>query len=224
MDDFRTPPTSTADTEWLINSVAHALRNTLFAALLKAEMLARSTGSREAQGLYDTLRNLERLVDEMLLFGRPTQLEPGPVEVDRLLHRLAECYGRGERVEPARVEVRIAEPGITAIWDADAVRTSLERILDNAVQHTPPPHAVELVAARTGEQVTITVTDRGPGIDPSIRDRVFEPFFPQHEGRPGLGLAVARKLVRACGGEVTLDSAPGRGTTVTVTLPLRTPS
>ena len=119
----------------------------------------------------------------------------------------------------------MAEPGLRVEWDPDAVRASLDRILDNAVQHTPPPHHVRLGAASSGpEEVTITVTDRGRGIEPAILEHVFKPFFPQHEGRAGLGLPVARKLVRASGGDIHLDSVPGEGTTVRVVLPLHTPS
>ncbi len=225
MVDPAPPSTTTSDAEWLINSVAHALRNTLFAALLKAEMLLRSTDTPEARALYQSLKRMEGFIEEMLLFGRPAHLEPRTVELGPFLDHLAARYTKGERLEPAEVEVHMEEPGLVVEWDPEAVRVSLERILDNAVQHTPPPHRIRLSAAPSGgDGVAITVADRGPGIDPALVEHVFEPFFPQHEGRAGLGLSTARKLVRASGGEVHLESTPGRGTTVTVTLPRRTPS
>ncbi len=225
MVEPESPGTTISDAEWLANSVAHALRNPLFAALLKAEMLLRSTDSPEARALYGSLKRMEDFIEEMLLFGRPVDLEPRTVELGPFLHRLAEVYTKGERLEPAEVEVHVEESGLVVEWDPEAVRVSLERILDNAIQQTPPPHRVRLLGTASGEdRVDITVADRGPGIDPALVEHVFDPFFPQHEGRAGLGLSTARKLIRASGGEVHLESTPGRGTTVTVVLPRRMPS
>ena len=68
--------------------------------------------------------------------------------------------------------------------------------------------------------VEFTVTDRGAGIPPEILEKALLPFFPQHSGRPGLGLAIADKFARFFGGRIEIESVPGSGTTVRCILPM----
>jgi signal transduction histidine kinase len=84
-----------------------------------------------------------------------------------------------------------------------------------------PPVRVRCRKAATGRW-TIDVADRGTGIAPEDRARLFEPFFTTHRGGSGLGLAIARNIVEGLGGAVTIDSQPGGGTTVHIELPERT--
>jgi signal transduction histidine kinase len=85
----------------------------------------------------------------------------------------------------------------------------------------PPPVRVRCRTAAAGRWA-IDVADRGTGIAPQDRARLFEPFFTTHRGGSGLGLAIARNIVDGLGGAVTIDSQPGEGTTVHIELPERT--
>jgi signal transduction histidine kinase len=218
------------DTEWLVNQIAHSLRNPIFAALVQVDALSLRAGQqpetrRTIETLLRQLRRLEETINEMLLFGRAPQLSRTSVEVDELAATVAEAYRRGARGEPARVMVRPGGPGLRADWDPSAVRVILERLLDNAVQHTQPPHLVELLVEASGEDhVTLVVRDEGEGIPDDLRDRILLPFFPQHRGRPGLGLAVAKKFTELLGGTLKIDSRPTAGTEVRVCLPRRAPA
>jgi len=216
----------TPDTEWLVNQIAHALRNPIFAAMVQADAIAMRAASdptltRPAATLAGQLERLEEVLEEMLLFGRPARLAPRRVRVAHLAEELASSYAEGARTGPAEVTVRGADPSLEVVWDEDAVRTVLERLLDNAVQHTEPPHRVELRLRHTDSTVVLEVHDEGHGMTPEILERATVPFFPQHRGRAGLGLAVARKLATAHGGGLEIASTPEVGTTVTVTLPRR---
>ncbi len=222
-------PSIPVDTEWLVNQVAHALRNPIFAAQVQIEALMLRLGQqpdaqRPVATLQRQLRRLEETVNEMLLYGRPTRVSRAPVELVQLVAAVAAAYCRGERQEPAEVSVQPAVLSLPARTDAGAVRTILERLLDNAVQHTEPPHRVEVVVAPPVDgRATLVVRDHGEGIPDDLRDRVTLPFFPQHRGRPGLGLAVASKLAAALGGSLAVDSRPGEGTEVRLVLPLDVP-
>jgi signal transduction histidine kinase len=223
-------PAPELDSEWLVNQIAHALRNPIFAALVQVDALSLRTGQQpEARRAIETLqrqlRRLEETINDMLLFGRRVQLKRTAVDVDELVTTVADVYRRGERQEPAAVTVRPAGSGLSASWDPAAVRSILERLLDNAVQHSKPPHRVELRVEPDAEgRVTLAVRDEGEGIPHELRDRVMLPFFPQHRGRPGLGLAIAMKLTEQLGGTLTLESQPGVGTEVRVCLPRETPA
>jgi signal transduction histidine kinase len=212
------------DPEWLVNQIAHALRNPIFAATVQAEALLLKAGGDEALARSATmvLSQLKRLADdieEMLLLGRPPRLSPRPVDVVQVAAEVAESCRGGVAGEAAAVEL-IGAAAAPALSDPAAIRIILERLLRNAVEHTPPPHAVriEVVAGGDGGAV-VAVADHGDGIAPELLERAFMPFFPQHRGRPGLGLAVAAKFAHALGGHLEIASEPGSGTTARLVLP-----
>lgn len=112
------------------------------------------------------------------------------------------------------------------LWaDAFRLRTLLDNLVGNALKYTPPRGRVEIAARRSGAHVVVTVRDTGIGISPSDLDRVFDPYFRSAtavESRipgSGLGLGIVRTIVDAHGGTIGIESEPGVGTTVTVSLP-----
>jgi signal transduction histidine kinase len=104
------------------------------------------------------------------------------------------------------------------------LRQILFNLLSNAVGFSPAGEAVTLLAERHPDAVIFSVNDHGPGIPPETKDKVFDWFETdsmgsQHRG-PGLGLSLVRSFVELHGGTVTIDSAPGQGTTVTCVFPV----
>ena len=98
-------------------------------------------------------------------------------------------------------------------------------LMENAVKYSEPGGKVEVAVSKVAGTMTITVADNGIGIPPEAQERVFERFYRVDRGRArknggtGLGLAIVKHICQLYGGSVTLDSAPGRGSTFTVTLP-----
>jgi signal transduction histidine kinase len=117
-----------------------------------------------------------------------------------------------------------AVPGIGSfIADGRRLRQILFDLLSNAVGFSPPGETVTLSAERRPDAVAFVVTDRGPGIPPEAMDKVFDWFETdsmgsQHRGS-GLGLSLVRSFVELHGGTVAIDSALGKGTTVTCVFP-----
>src|SRR5690606_831355 len=114
--------------------------------------------------------------------------------------------------------------GLTVLGDALAVEQVLGALIHNGVQHNRPGGAVSVEADRSGETVRITVSDTGPGVPAARLAALFEPFA--RRDRPtsagdgaGVGLARARRLARAMGGDLTLDEAAGPGAVFTLRLP-----
>jgi signal transduction histidine kinase len=108
------------------------------------------------------------------------------------------------------------------ILDLDPVRIRevLANLVANALRHTPEGGTVTIRGQATAEEVILTVTDTGPGIEPALRPYVFERFVKGDGSRgSGLGLAIARGLVEAHGGTISVDSPAGGGTTFRVALP-----
>lgn len=223
MADRRVDPE--ADREWLVNQIAHALRNPIFAATVQTEALHLRAGDeaaviKTAEALHGQLQRLSQSIDEMLLFGRPVRAANETVAVAELAATLVNRYRNGDREEPAELAADPIDPALSGRWDRNAVIVILERILDNAVQHTEAPHEIRLAAAATPDgMVELRITDGGTGMPPDILDRALLPFYPQHSGRPGLGLAIADKFARFYGGRIEIESVPGTGTEVRCILP-----
>jgi signal transduction histidine kinase len=116
------------------------------------------------------------------------------------------------------------DPTLMVSADPVKLRQILVNVLGNAVKFTPPHGRIELTALRSGDRVSICVSDTGIGIDSDDIHRVFEPFFQVQTGPTreypgvGLGLAISRDFARAMGGEIELRSAPGEGCAVTIDL------
>lgn len=213
------------DRERLVNDVAHALRNAIFAATMQCDALVMRLGdqpdlARAVTFISQQVQRLDDTLDEMLLYGRPVRLAVRRIDATALLRGVIDDYRAGTRREPAEIAADLPSAPIDVMWDEDAARTAVERLLDNAVVFTPPPHRVRCALERDGDAVVITVEDRGRGIAADILPRAFEPFFPQHGGRPGLGLAVAAKMVRALGGAITLDPAEPTGVVARCRIPV----
>ena len=183
MADIETPTTEAAesttpdiDSEWLVNQIAHALRNPIFAVVMQAESAAMVAGDperlqRTLRSLEQQVQRLQRTIDEMLLYGRPARIARERVVVAELLREVVSQWqhasdGGGRRAPELRLDPDLGE----ARWDRRAVQQILERLLDNADQHTPPPRSFSLEAFPAGETaVVLKVRDQGEGIDDFLR-------------------------------------------------------
>jgi two-component system sensor histidine kinase KdpD len=108
--------------------------------------------------------------------------------------------------------------------DAAQVQRALVNLLENALRVSPPQEPVHVRVTATRKEVLIRVTDRGPGVPPEERERIFEPFhrIPGHPDEPGagLGLAIARGFADANEGRLWLESREGQGASFVLALPL----
>ena len=115
--------------------------------------------------------------------------------------------------------------GVAAHGDQHKVEQIVLNLLSNAVKFTPAGGRVTASCGTSGGRATITVIDTGPGIPAEQRQAVFEPFvqlgrsFTNPQEGTGLGLAISRDLARAMGGDLTVESTPGEGSTFTLSLP-----
>jgi two-component system, sporulation sensor kinase D len=215
--------------EWLVNQIAHTLRNPIFAALVQSEALLVRAGddekvTRAVQLVRRQLKRLESEINEMLLYGRPTRLQPRQFELTSVIEQIAERFRRGEYEHSAVVELVQQDDHLVVSLDPDAVKIILERLITNAIEHTEAPHALRLELATRGDgMIHITVSDQGEGIPDNVQKDMFLPFYPQHSGRAGLGLSVASKFAHAQGGHIEIESTEGEGTVARVVIPIEAP-
>jgi two-component system phosphate regulon sensor histidine kinase PhoR len=125
------------------------------------------------------------------------------------------------------VEVEIAEDLPELRMDADAILQVMLNLLSNAIKYSDKVKEIHIRAYRAGAAVKIEVVDRGIGIDATEIEKIFDDFYrvdqrlsSRQQGGMGLGLTLARHIIRAHGGDIRVDSEPGKGSTFSFTLPI----
>jgi two-component system sensor histidine kinase KdpD len=203
----------------VLRAVSHDLRSPLTAIRAASDGLenrALTLDSSDREALWETIRievhRLERLVENLLDLSR---LDAGPAvrrtevwTVDILLARALGQLG----VEADRVTVSLEEPAPIRV-DATQIERVLVNLLENALKFSSPTDPVSVSASRGAGRVLVRVRDRGPGIVPADRERIFEPFERgSGDGRgSGLGLAIARGFAEANGGVIRVESSSEQG-------------
>jgi signal transduction histidine kinase len=215
-------------------AAAHELRTPIAGLQLHAEMLAEDLGDPLQRAHYAAIVSSEaarlgRVVANMLDLSRLERgaqvAHPAPGELGEAVTRLVERAR--PRLEDAGVVLELTlEPGLpTASFDADALHQILDNLLDNAEKHTRSvaERSVRVSVKQSGDRIAVEVRDNGPGVPRSLRRDLFRPFT-RHAEAPrmpglGLGLALARGLARAQGGELTVVTEDGPGAAFVLHLP-----
>jgi signal transduction histidine kinase len=206
-----------------LEDVSHELRTPLTVARGHLELLADEPEAgleerEKALGVaIDEIDRMARLVDGLLQLARASEVERlniGAIAVEPLLESIAFPLARVGARE-WRVDV---PPDLRVMADQDVLRQIVLNLARNADEHSPDDSPVDLSARLNKGMVDITVADRGTGIDPEIRGRVFERFA--HDGSGiGLGLAISKALAEAQNGSISLDDRAGGGAIATISLP-----
>ncbi|HZP63332.1 MAG TPA: HAMP domain-containing sensor histidine kinase [Terriglobales bacterium] len=219
-----------------VSNVSHELRTPLSLIRLYAETLemGRLKSSEKAQEYYSIIRKeserLSGLINNILDFSR---IEAGRKEYDfretdlrELVHNTLESYRYQIEQNGFAFEENIAEDVPPMRVDREAVARSLLNLVNNALKYSQDRKFIGVNLFRDNGSVRLEVTDHGIGIPESEQAKIFEKFY--RVGDPlvhntkgsGLGLSLVRHIVLAHGGEVRVESAPGRGSTFTITLPV----
>lgn len=211
----------------LTAGLAHEFRNGLatihgYSRLFDLERLPPEYRSY-VQGIRSEGDALGEIVTNFLNFARPADLTLAPVDMQVIAERAADDIRKETRARHGQVSVK-GEFG-TVLGDEVLLRQAISNLCRNALEacaeaEIAPRIVIEGALDASPRQLRLTVTDNGPGVDPSLGDQIFRPFFTTRARGTGLGLALVQKIVVTHNGRVTVAANPVGGATFQVSLPL----
>jgi signal transduction histidine kinase len=218
----------------LVATVAHEFRTPLtslrMAIHLCTEEAAGPITDKQAELLHAAREDCDRLqsmVDDLLDLSRiesgRVELFPLPAAVSHLIHAAIEEHKTKAAEAGLTLSLDAPLPELRVLADHERIGHVFSNLIVNALRHTGKGGTIILGARPLNGSVRFTVADTGAGIPPEYQERIFDKFFRVPDTEPkgtGLGLYIAREIVRSHGGEIGVESAPGRGSTFWFTLPV----
>lgn len=220
-----------ADMGQMAASLAHQIRTPLASAMLYVSQLKspQADASRREHVVgkaMTSLRGLERLINDMLLFVNSGKGKLETMQPVSLLQELADEADARLLAQGIGLSCDISHAGVTVKANRTLLKSALQNLFNNAEQalEGQADAHIELSAQMSsmpdGETaILLCLRDNGPGIEPSRHEAIFAPFVSGRSSGTGLGLAVVRAVAQSFGGEVLLDSQPGRGSCFCLRLP-----
>jgi PAS domain S-box-containing protein len=213
--------------EDVLGIVSHDLRSPLNSIGLNARLLARKTGAREAVAIERTVPRAQALIDDLLtaaaIDAGSLPLRKHAESVREVVEEAVDMELPSAREHSVLLEARVADEIPPVTMDRHRVLEVLGNLLDNALKFTPAGGRVSVEARPHDGTVAVSVSDTGPGIAAEDQPHLFDRFWQgaaRRKADAGLGLSIAKGIVEAHGGSLSVQSSPDRGTTFTFVLPL----
>ena len=218
----------------MLADISHELRSPITIMQGNLEGMIDGVYSADVErlkSLYDETQILSRLVDDLrtlaLAESGSLQLKQEPVDIGLLIREVVSAFESQAKEKNIRVELQLGNVDTIEI-DPLRIREVLSNVVANAVRYTPRGGEIKVGVTESAvpekRSVTVFVQDSGEGIQSEDLSRIFDRFYKSSDsGGMGLGLSIAKYLVEAHGGKIWAESETGKGTRVSLSLPLSTP-
>jgi signal transduction histidine kinase len=208
-------------------TVAHEIRNPLggirgYASLLYRDLEGEQNLQEMAQLIIEGTKSLEKIVSGVLHYSKPIQIQPQTLDVGAFLKQV----GKFIKVDPAfpplvKLQMHIPDAPLLAPIDPEALKGALLNLLFNAFHAMPQGGVLTLSLLKMETSCQISIADTGIGMEEEQLKSLFSPFFTTKQKGNGLGLVETQKIIQAHFGAIDVRSKPGKGTSFTLTLPLK---
>jgi len=205
--------------------IAHEIKNPLAGIrgavqVIGSRLTPESRDAAVTREIVTRIDALNGLIQDLLLFARPPQPRPRPVDVSSLVATTIDILRSDPVVAGVEIGVDGTSPPVLA--DPELLKIVFQNLLINSAQAMRGKGRIGITLKSSNGRCEVRVADAGPGIPVDIRDRLFTPFFTTKARGTGLGLSTAKRLIEAQGGAIRVEFPGDGGTTVAVTLPLAT--
>jgi signal transduction histidine kinase len=222
-----------------VANVSHELKTPLTSiqgfsqAILDGTADTPESRTQAARIIHNEAGRMHRMVLDLLDLARldsgTADLKMSSVDVQALLQNIVDKFSPQAQKAAIRLTLEVPAGLPVLIGDGDRLAQVFTNLVDNALKFTPPGGKVNLSAVRAGDELELSISDTGPGIPQEALPRLFDRFYQVDASRAGgeghgagLGLAIAREIVAAHGGRISVRSDLGHGTTFVIHLPLAT--
>lgn len=210
----------------LASGLAHEIRNPVGIIRATAQLMVMESGSAAyemATVIQQESDRIERLIQDLLNYAGGGRLQCGPTDVAALLEQVAGRLRPLVEAHHLDLKVDVSDHIPPACLDREQVEQALVNLCMNAIQAMGDTGHLWLRAGWSSSpepMLTLKVADTGPGIAPTVRSHIFDPFFSTKESGTGLGLSVVQRIVADHNGRVWVESELGEGSTFVIQLPL----
>ncbi|HHD64288.1 MAG TPA: PAS domain S-box protein [Desulfobulbaceae bacterium] len=212
-------------------SIAHDFRNPLAAISGSAQLLAVEEAGKNGRGktlsniIFRESKRMAKTITEFLQFARPAPMQEEWFALKRVVDETitaSDNLQAGYMDGTIRTEI---QENLDVFGDRQQLQTVLSHLLENSLtfsQREDGPITISAHEEKKNNQNTLCleVSDRGPGINPEIKQKIFQPFFSTRENGTGLGLAIVQQIIELHKGNIDVDTRPGKGCTFRIFLPL----
>jgi PAS domain S-box-containing protein len=215
-----------ADLGRITSGIAHEVKNPLNAMVIHLEILRSKiesgTGDPTSQLeiLDSEIKRLDRVVQTFLNFTRPLDLRLEPLDLNVLVGQVIELAATEAAERNVMIKRELAPDPLVAKVDADMLKQALLNIIINGCQAMPEGGPLRVATSQGDGMARITIADRGVGIAPDARDRIFSLYYTTKKDGTGIGLAQAFRAVQLHNGTISFNSEVGVGTSFVITLPV----
>lgn len=208
--------------------VAHEIRNPLggikgFASLLKRDLAKQPELQKMASYIVEGTDTLNKLVDQILHYVRPVLLHLEKTNLMDLLEQIKQHVMADANLYRPEIEI-VIEPAFDEVilpLDTGHFKSAILNLVVNAIQAMPKGGIIRFSLHKQTNHIVLSISDTGTGIPEELIPKLYSPFFTTKPDGNGLGLVEVQKVIQAHAGTIDVDSAPDKGTTFTIKLPLK---
>jgi signal transduction histidine kinase len=207
--------------------VAHEVRNPLTGLLLYSEHLKGKIDGKLPDGdailidkIIDTINNLTATTEQILNFARPVTLAPRRVDLNKVARDVSQLLSTEIAAHSIETKLELADAPVTGMLDEPSIRATTLNLVLNAIQAMPAGGHLTISTSTRGDKLLMAIIDTGSGMTPDQIKQIFEPFNTTKSRGLGLGMPYAQKVIQQHGGQIIVESQPGKGTEVRIELPV----
>lgn len=210
----------------LTSGVAHEVKNPINSIVVHLEVLREKLlqidpeTKRHMDVISSEIHRLDRVVKTLVDFTRPVELKLSELDLREIVEDVVALSAPEAERHGVNIDKQVDSEPLMVRVDADLIKQGLLNVVLNGVQAMPNGGPLNVIADRVGQTARIVVQDRGAGIPPEIREKVFNLYFTTKKTGSGIGLAMTYRVLQLHNGALDFESAPGQGTTFRMLLPM----
>jgi signal transduction histidine kinase len=212
----------------LTGGLAHEIKNPLSTIKINLKLITEDTQNapenpqrclKKIDVVQKETARLEQILDDFLRFIGKSELNLQNTDINLLVSDMADFYTPQARAKNVTVRLGLAKTPITCKIDPDMIKQVILNLFINATQAMNDGGELIIRTNMNDKNANIEISDTGSGISPDKIDKIFQAYYTSRPAGTGLGLPIAKKIIDAHNGQITVNSQPGKGTSFTITIP-----